>query len=363
MNQTTSLLMIASLCLCPSDRTVAETIRLTSEQDWFSVLSGDSLKPGDEVILAPGTYTDGRRLVISHRGTAEQPIIIRGAAGKSDDAGEPVAAVFRRPDANQNSIHLDGCQHLVLRDLEITGGAAGIRIGGKDSWPARFVTLENLHIHHVGGVAVTANYPGHVYESLMLRGNHIHHTSGHGEGFYLGCNNKADGSTDGHVFHSIIENNYIHHLNGSDVSQGDGIELKDGSYGNIVRDNVIHDTNYPGILVYGTDGHAPNVIEHNVIWNTNDHGIQAASEAIVRHNTIRETKGAGIYCNDHQSARGGNLIITNNTILSKTSIRIAASEPFSGPITIEGNRVSGVLRVPNADRVQWLNTTIEQSAK
>ena len=34
----------------------------------------------------------------------------------------------------------------------------------------------------------------------------------------------------------LIEGNYIHHRNGSNVSQGDGIELKDGSSGNLVGD-------------------------------------------------------------------------------------------------------------------------------
>lgn len=356
-----SPLFIALLLIIFGNLAHAETIQLTPDQDWFSVLSGSKLKPGDEVVLAPGTYKDSRKLVLSHRGTANHPIVIRGQSKLDDDlSGKPGNVIFQRPDANQNTMNLEGCQYFVMRDLEITGGAAGIRIGGQGKWPAKFITLEKLHIHHVGGVAVTANYPGHIYESLIFRGNHIHHTSGHGEGFYLGSNNKPDGSTNGYLFNSIIENNYIHHLNGDHVSQGDGIEIKDGSYGNIVRDNVIHDTNYPGIIVYGTDGRKPNIIERNVIWNSGDHGIQAASEAILRHNVIRETKGAGIYCRDHQSARVGNLVIQRNTILSKTSIRIASTEPFSGPIDISGNVVSGELRVPDVVRAKLQNTQIAQ---
>ena len=39
-------------------------------------------------------------------------------------------------------------------------------------------------------------------------------------------------------------------LNGATITQGDGIEIKKGSYANIVRDNVIHDVNYPGITMY-----------------------------------------------------------------------------------------------------------------
>ena len=73
------------------------------------------------------------------------------------------------------------------------------------------------------------------------------------------------------MFDSLIEGNYIHNTNGPSVAQGDGIEIKEGSYGNIVRDNVIHDTNYPGIITYSTVGNGPpNVLEGNVVWNSDD---------------------------------------------------------------------------------------------
>jgi hypothetical protein len=110
-----------------------------------------------------------------------------------------------------------------------------------------------MHIHHVGGVAVTANSPGNAYEGLVFRRNHIHHTSGHGEGFYLGCNNKSDGSTAGYMFNSLVEQNYIHDLNGPNISQGDGVEIKDGSYNNIVRDNVLLIADGVPPIRYNTD--------------------------------------------------------------------------------------------------------------
>jgi hypothetical protein len=58
-----------------------------------------------------------------------------------------------------------------------------------------------------------------------------------GEGVYIGCH---DGScrTSG----SIFEGNYIHHTRGTSDGGNDGVEIKAGSYGNIVRNNVIHDT-------------------------------------------------------------------------------------------------------------------------
>ncbi|MCO8123193.1 right-handed parallel beta-helix repeat-containing protein [Stieleria sp. TO1_6] len=328
----------------------AKQILLSPDSNWFEVLAGDAVDPGDQIVLAAGTYSDRRLLTISLRGTADAPIIIRAATGQQ--------VVFKRPDARQNSINLVGCQFLVLRGIEITGGDSGIRISGSDDHPAKFITLEDLHIHHINGVAVTANAAGQIYESLTFRRNHIHHTGGHGEGFYLGSNNTADGRINGYIFNSVIENNYIHDLRGSNVSQGDGIELKDGCYGNFVRDNVIHSTGYPGIIVYSSGGKAANIIERNVIWDSADHGIQAASDAVVRNNIIYDVKGFGIYSRNHQNANVGRLQLVHNTIINDRAIRIIAPQQFSGPVVVANNAVSGEQRIPQAaEIISRSNTT------
>jgi len=336
---------------CPAAAS-ATLYALTPDDDWFGVLNGDRLGPGDEVVLAAGVYRDGRRLVMGHRGTAEKPVVIRAVEGGR--------ALLHRPDARQNTINLVGAQYLILRGLEITGGSTGIRLMKSNTHVCKFVTIEAMHIHHVGGPAVTANSPANAYEGLVFRHNHVHHTSGHGEGFYLGSNNKPDGSTAGYIFNSLVERNYIHDLGGPNVSQGDGIEIKDGSYNNIVRDNVIHDTNYPGVLVYGTDGNAPNIVERNVIWNSGDHGIQAAAEAIIRNNVTFNNRADGIHSHAHQSALVGNLQILHNTVVSErpggAGIYISTSNQnrLAGPVVIANNAIyvqSGgfALRLPDPE--------------
>lgn len=331
----------------------AKTYEVTPDDDWFQIVSGDHLRPGDEVVLSPGVYRDARRLVIGHRGTAEQPVVIR--------AGGSSPAVLHRPDARQNSINIVGAQHLILSGIEITGGSSGIRLMKSDRHACRFVTIREMHIHHVGGPAVTANSPGNAYQGLIFRRNHVHHTAGHGEGFYLGSNNDADGKTTGYMFDSLVEGNYIHDLNGPSISQGDGIEIKDGSYNNVVRDNVIHDTNYPGVIVYGTDGNAANLIERNVIWNSGDHGIQAAAEAIIRNNVVFGCGGDGIHSHTHQSARVGNLRILHNTVLcdspggSAVRISLAEDARLTGPVVIANNALYAsnagfALRIPEAEK-------------
>jgi len=323
--------LVSLLCFAGQPGSRGGVRKLSPDGDWFGVLNGSRLKPGDEVVLSAGVYRDRRRLVMGHRGTSERPIVIRAADG--------ARAVLHRPDARQNTINIEGAQYLVLRGLEITGGSSGIRMSKSGKHACKFVTIERMHIHHIGGVAVTANHSGNAYEGLVFRRNHIHHTGGHGEGFYLGCNNKPDGTTAGYIFNSIVEGNYIHDLNGPKISQGDGIEIKDGSYNNIIRDNVIHDTKYPGVIVYGTDGKAPNIVERNVIWNSGDHGIQAAAEAIIRNNITFSNRFDGIHSHPHQSAGVGNLRILHNTVACRprgAAIRISAKR-LAGPVVIANN--------------------------
>ena len=196
---------------------------------------------------------------------------------------------------------------------------------------ARFVTIEACEIHDTGDVALSANSGGE-YEALRIVRNHIHHTNNTGEGMYLGCNENAC-----RTFDSLIEGNYIHHTNGPTVEQGDGIEIKEGSYNNVVRDNVIHDTRYPCILTYSTVGNgAPNVIERNVMWGCGDHGIQAAADAIIRNNIILGSGSNGIAMQSHQSGAPSNLVVVHNTVLHATNDAISASD-ITGSVIIANN--------------------------
>ncbi len=302
---------------------------LSPTDDWFSILTGSSLQPGDEVVLTSGVYTTSSNIAIKHQGTADNPITIRAATG---------ANVVFTHDIDHNVLNLEGARHLILQGLEVTGGSMGIRIyensQGED---AKFITIQDCYIHHTGEAAITANHNNQTYEGMIFRRNEISHTGGTGEGLYLGSNYNQS-----QFFNSLIENNYIHHLNGSLVVQGDGVEIKEGSYNNIIRNNVIHDINYPGVIVYGTAGNGGrNTILGNVIWNCNDNALQAAADANVENNLIFNTLGDGIHVREHQNSVPGNLNITNNTVINNTGyygIRIT-DDNISGDILLTNNTV------------------------
>ena len=274
-----------------------------------------ALNPGDELILRGGTYTFNENVTLSANGTAASPIVIR-----AKDNEQPI---LTQATNQQNVVEINGASHLIIRGITFTGGSQGIRLINSD-----YVTIEQCEVYETGDVAISANSGG-TYEGLKLIRNHIHHTNGTGEGMYLGCNN--DGCR---VANSLIEGNYIHHTNRATVDQGDGIELKEGSYGNIIRDNVIHDTNYPGILVYSTNGNGPaNLIEGNAVWRVNDNTMQVAADAIVRNNIVM----GNVAMQPHQSGSPSNIEFLHNTVIAQGNALDVRG--VSGPVLIANNAI------------------------
>lgn len=125
---------------------------------------------------------------------------------------------------------------------------------------------------------------------------------------YVGCNDNTC-----RVWDSLFEGNWIY--NTKAASQGDGIEIKKGSYNNIVRHNVIYNTKYPCILLYGTEGKARNIVEGNVMWGCGDSGIQVAADAIIRNNIILNSPANGLNSQPHQNVTPKNLRVVHNTIV------------------------------------------------
>jgi len=279
----------------------------------------NAMGPGDTLVLRGGTYTLTARFSVQVSCLASSPCEIRAKPGE--------VPVLHRPAADQNIVDVEFSHHLAFIGIEFTGGSRGVRIR-----ESTFITLEGCHIHDTGDAAVTANDAGSVYEGLYFVRNHIHHTNNTGEGMYLGCNYGVC-----QMFASVVEGNWIHDTNGPTVSQGDGIEIKEGSWGNVVRDNVIHDTGYPCILTYATVGNGgPNVIERNLMWGCGDHAIQAAADAVIRNNIILGAAADGIRNQLHQSGTPSNLEIAHNTVLAPSGNALRSSG-ITGPVLIANN--------------------------
>lgn len=254
-----------------------------------------TLAPGDRLEIAAGTYRVDRLWDIRASGTAEAPVWIVAAEGAQ--------VVITRSDDRQNVVNVaqgGPVSYLCLRGLEITGGSHGLRLGQCEE-----VWVDQCHIHHNGGPNLTANSEDS--RKLFLTRNHLHHGGGHGEGMYLGGNDASVIMSE-----SIVALNHVHDCGGS---QGDGIEVKQGSWGNLIAENHVHDTQYPCITVYGTGGKAVNVIERNRCYRSGDHVMQVQGEAIVRNNLLISAKGSGFHSTDHQG-KTTRLEVIHNTIVN-----------------------------------------------
>lgn len=209
-----------------------------------------AVSSGCSVFFEPGNHlVEVDRLGFEFVGTANDPIVISGDS----------AATTRltRPNANQNLLDLSG-EYFIVRDLELEGGSKGIRLENSVS----NAIFTNLVIHDTGDAAFTANQTGETFTNITISHSEFYNTSGTGECMYLGCNNDACTFGD-----SFIEFNYCHDTGSTfGSSQGDGIDLKGGTYNVVVRHNVIRDVLGPGILTYANGGKAQNVIEGNVVW-------------------------------------------------------------------------------------------------
>ncbi len=284
----------------------AETIEIfpsiaDCSEEFENVANG--LQPGDELILHGGVYSQNCKRQIEVNGTPDAPIIIRAADGESP--------LLTNIDSN-NNIEIKDSSYLIIRGLRFKGGSTGVRfIAG------HHVTLEDCEIFETGNNAIAMNTGNS--DSMTIRRNHLHHTgliTNQGEGVYAGCNWDAC-----RVTNSLFEGNYIHHLTGSGSGGNDGIEIKVGSYGNIIRNNVIHDVNigtqYPCIFVYG-GGPEINIVEGNAVWNCGE-GIQVVADALVRNNLFLGSS-SGILAIPHvQVSEMRNVTIVNNTIYGNSS--------------------------------------------
>ena len=282
----------------------AEVITFTYDAGKTSQENGDLLEDvmegltaGQKLQIGAGTYTINPKVTLNLAGTEAAPIWIEPVPGEE--------VHITRDDQNQNTINIgEGfpTRYLALRNLEITWGDTAVRL-----YDCANVWIDGCHIHNFGGGGITAN--ANDTDAITITRNEIHDSGNinEGEGMYLGANNGVRVMTN-----STIALNHVYDTNGT---QGDGIELKQGSYGNRIVENLVHDTNYPCILVYGTGGMEPfNVIERNVCYNSNDNVMQVQGEAHVVNN-LCVNGGNAFFSNDHQGT-SRDLDVRHNTFIN-----------------------------------------------
>jgi hypothetical protein len=285
----------------------------------------DHVKPGDDIVVHEGVYETQqstgswlRNVVLP--GNEGGPITVRAADGEN-------VVIEGDPAGSQNILNLSGTWFR-FRGFEMRFGSKGLRL-----FESHDAEIEHLVIHDVGDVGISANEPGDTYAVLYFRFIEIYNTGidgGTGECFYLGCQGDACQVSESHVEYS-----WCHDTQSG--SQGDGIEIKSGSYGNWVQDNVIHDVNYPGITMYGSRGRGPNVVSGNVVWNSLTEGIQIVGEVYVRENIVFSTASYGIFSKSSDGQDPTELAIFGNTVVNGTGTCLRVNDWTKGKDIVVAN--------------------------
>lgn len=251
---------------CSSHRAV-QVHDIKPGDDLFGTLA--KLKAGDEVVIHAGTYTTPGFYAVRWAGTAAAPITIRGAPGEA----RPVIVGSTRA---QNIVNVAGA-HFTLSHVEFRGGSHGLRLANVDH-----ATFAGLVLHDLDDVGISCNRPGDTCDAVTIRDSRIYDTgrTGTGEGLYLGCQHADCVFKNG-----VVERNVVHDTGGS---QGDGIEIKPGSFGNTVRGNAVYRTRFPGLTMWGFGGPAgrPNVVEGNVVWKAAHGGVWIMGHVVFRDNVV-----------------------------------------------------------------------------
>lgn len=282
----------------------------TAEQNGASLKSAiQALVPGDRLEIGGGTYSIDSYTTFNLQGTDVAPIWIVAAPDQ--------VVTITRPDANQNIINVGAgapTRFVCFAGIEFRGGSHGIRL-----YDCGSVWVDRCKIHETADVGISANAADTSH--LYITRNEIWNTGrngGTGEGMYLGGNNGSVIMSE-----SIIALNHVHDtVNGP--SQGDGIEVKQGSWGNLIAANRVHDCNYPCILVYGTAGMPRNIVEHNVCYRSNDNAMQIQGECTVRNNLVISATGSAFASQYHQGAPTELTVAHNTFINSGTAVRLSA---------------------------------------
>ena len=289
------------------------TLYFSRDPDLSDVENGADLKsallnlePGDLFVIGEGVYSINSYTALDIQGTASAPIRIVAA--------EDSAVVITRPNAGQNIINVgvnSQARYVLFQGLEFHGGSHGVRL-----YSCHEVWINQCKIHDTGDVGLSAN--ARDTSKLYITRNEIWNTNGTGEGMYLGGNNGSVIMSE-----SIIALNYVHDTD-QNVSQGDGIEVKQGSWGNLIAGNIVHDTNYPCILVYGTAGQPCNIVENNICYRSNDNTMQIQGECIVRNNLVMAGAARAFASQPHQGAPTEMRVVHNTFINTGTAVQLSA---------------------------------------
>ena len=114
------VLCISCRSICPAATFEIHPATVEQEEEFERV--ANALKPGDELILHDGIYSQTDRRALTVQGTPDKSITIRAADGARPLLTRPAADLNRH-----NNVEFIDCCYMVVRGLRFKGGSSGVR--------------------------------------------------------------------------------------------------------------------------------------------------------------------------------------------------------------------------------------------
>ncbi len=348
----------------------------SAARPWATIQkAADVVKPGDTVVVMPGTYAESVRVtrsgavnnyitfVAAEPASPENPSVViappgdpesRETTGFSTDASYVRIRGFAIVGGNTGVRIGDASHHVIVEDNFISDygdGGAGVELGGRmfgeaysPSTSVRNVTVQRNEIHVTtvqttdrGGIESLDNLGGHVIRHNTVR--FLHEGAGnHGEDCIMHIENSEfdDGYKD-----TDIHGNFCYD------ATDDGIELDGNNVNTRVWDNVIVGANV-GFSI-GPSGVGPTYVYRNVVHNlsqawTRCNGIKegrsSSGHVFFYHNTFYlpadACEGDGFILADSAGRPSWNIVLKNN-VFWFAERGISISRPIENDVVADYN--------------------------
>ena len=312
-----------------------------------------TLKPGDTLRLAPGTYDrpdapPGLPLFDLH-GTPHAPITITGP-----ETGPRPVFVGR---ASHNTIRIANASHVVVRNLDVDGrNLGGDGVNGQG--PSHDITLENLAIRGIGPVqGVVGISTNHAPAwRWTIRGCTI---VGAGTGMYLGNSDGRNPFVAGVIERNVIRDTLGYNLQVKHQAPWPEVPgLPEGRTVTIIRDNVFAKAAHgatgaqarPNVLV----GDVPpagrgaangyEIYRNRFFANPTEALLQVEGNVAIHANVFVNDTGAAINVQPHNGRVRDILILGNTVVASGHGIAIRGGDP-SYAQRVVGNAVFAAMPI------------------
>lgn len=308
---------------------LADAATLNGTPDNYRTLL-TQVKPGDTLVLAAGTYTQGLPLN-AMAGTAELPITIRGPADQS--------AVFTARSCC-NTVQLDGTSYVQISGLTLDGVGLDGPFGVDSRGACHHITLENLKIinHGADQQIVGISSKGPAWNWIIRRNTII----GAGTGLYLG---NSDGTTP--FVGGLIEYNVIVDTLGYNmqikhqVPRPTNVGMPTTPQRTIIRHNVFSKANNastgdlarPNLLL----GHFPlsgagtddryDVYGNFFYENGTEALFQAEGNVALYDNIFVNSRGSAVNIQQHMDRPRSVTVMHNTVVANGSGIRISGGDP------------------------------------